>query len=53
MQRNVDQTSDIKKYCGKIMLPVFFRIFQTPCKLLNLKAILTSTGKVKICYKFR
>ena len=50
MQRNVDQTSDIKKYCGKIMLSVFFGIFQISCKLLNFKAIFTSTKKVKMLY---
>ncbi len=53
MQRTLYQTSDMEKYWGKIMLPVFFRIFQMSCKLLNLKAILTSTEKVKICYNFR
>jgi hypothetical protein len=35
------------------MLSVFFGIFQMSCKLLNLKAILTSTEKVEICYKFK
>ena len=53
MKCNVDLTSDIKKYCGKIMSPVFFAIFQISCKLLNFKAIFTSTEKVKMFYKFR
>jgi hypothetical protein len=52
MQRTVDQTSDIEKYCGKIMLSVFFGIFQISCKLLNLKEILTYTEKTEIRYKF-
>jgi hypothetical protein len=35
------------------MLPVFFGIFKISCKLLNLKAILTSTEKIETYYKFR